>query len=62
MINENKGCAKQLQTPLQTAQYKAKSTVIESRYKALVVTLAVWGIIPLGIADWINKERGDRDE
>lgn len=38
------------------------STGIVSRVKAIIVTLALWGWFPIGLADWINHIGETRDE
>lgn len=37
---------------------KRNSTGLVARVKAVIVTLAVWGWFPIGLADWINR-RGE---
>lgn len=41
---------------------KRNSTGIICRVKAAIVTLAVWGWFPLGLAERINRMGGPRDE
>jgi hypothetical protein len=41
---------------------KRNSTGIVSRVKAAIVTLAVWGWFPIGLAERINRMGGPRDE
>lgn len=38
------------------------STDIASRVKATIVTLALWGWFPLGLADRINRMGGPHDD
>jgi hypothetical protein len=37
-------------------------TVLASRMKAVIVTLALWGWLPVVIADWLINRRELRDE
>lgn len=37
-------------------------TPIRGRIKALIVTLALWGLIPAGLATWIIQRGGLRHE
>ena len=45
-----------------TTQSICNATGITSRLKAIVVTLAVWGWFPIGLADRINQVGGSRDD
>lgn len=45
-----------------TSQSTCNSTGIVSRVKAAIVTLAVWGWFPIGLAERINRMGGPRDE
>jgi len=44
------------------SQSTCNSTGTVSRVKAAIVTLALWGWFPLGLAEWINRMGGPRDE
>jgi hypothetical protein len=47
---------------INTSQSTCNSTGIVSRVKAAIVTLAVWGWFPLGLASLLNRMGGPRDE
>jgi hypothetical protein len=47
---------------INTSESTCNSTGIVSRVKAAVVTLAVWGWFPLGLADRINRMGGPHDD
>lgn len=47
-------------TPKTTCKHN--SIGIVSRVKAAIVTLAVWGWFPFGLAERINRMGGPRDE
>lgn len=57
-----KGRAGWHQATPNTSQSTCNSTGIVSRVKAAIVTLAVWGWVPLGLAEWINRMGEPRDE
>lgn len=42
-------------TAFETAPDKANHTPIASRIKAAIVALAVWGLIPAGLATWLLR-------
>ncbi len=44
-----------------TSESTCNSTGIASRIKAVIVTMALWGLIPVGMADWIIDQGGLRD-
>lgn len=44
------------------ATNKTKSTPIRARVKALIVRLAIAGLIPIGLADWLIQRGGMRHE
>jgi len=51
------GCHQAAQKPADNGN----STAIASRIKATVVTLALWGILPIRLADWIINQGGLHD-
>ena len=61
MTRKTKGRAGGHQATPKTTS-RRHSTGIVSRVKAAIVTLALWGWFPLGLADWINRIGGSRDE
>lgn len=48
-------------TPI-TSKYTFYFTVLASRIKALIVTLALWGWLPMFMAIWINNHGGQHDD
>ena len=62
MTTKRKGRAGGHQATPNTSQSTCNSTGIVSHVKAAIVTLAVWGWFPLGLAEWINRTGGLRDE
>ncbi len=62
MTTKTKGRAGRHQPTPNTSQSTCNFTGIVSRVKAVIVTLAVWGWFPLGLAEWINRMGGPRDE
>lgn len=54
MSTKPKGRAGRHQTTPKTT-CKCDSTDMVSRVKAAIVTLAVWGWFPIGLADWIVR-------
>jgi hypothetical protein len=62
MTTKTKGRAGGHQATPKTSKSTCNSTGIVSRVKAAIVTLAVWGWFPLGLAEWINRMGGPRDE
>ncbi len=61
MTTKTKGRAGGHQATPKTT-YKRHSTGIASCVKAVIVTLALWGWFPIGLADRINRMGGSRDE
>ncbi len=62
MTGKTKGRAGGHQATPITSQSNRNSTGLGARMKAAIVTLAVWGWFPLGLADRINRMGGPRDE
>ena len=62
MARKTKGCAGGHQATPKTSKSICNSTGIISRAKAAIVTLAVWGWFPIGLADRISRMGGPRDE
>ncbi len=42
--------------------YPNQNTTLLSRIKFIVVTMALWGLIPIWLADWIIQHGGMSDE
>jgi len=62
MNTNKKGRAGGHQATPKISESTCNSTGIASRVKAAVVTLAVWGWFPLGLADRINRMGGPHDD
>ncbi|MGA7800150.1 MAG: hypothetical protein WCC36_05015 [Gammaproteobacteria bacterium] len=62
MTTNRKGRAGGHQATPKTSNYTRNFTRIASRLKAAVVTLAVGGWFPIGLAQRINRMGGPRDE
>ena len=62
MTTNKKGRAGRHQATPKTSESTYNSTGIASRVKAAVVTLAVWGWFPLGLADRINRMGGPHND
>ena len=62
MTTNKKGRAGGHQATPKTSESTCNSTGIASRVKAAVVTLAVWGLFPLRLADRINRMGGPHDD
>ena len=62
MTTNQKGRAGGHQATPETSESTCNSTGIASRVKAAVVTLAVWGWFPLGLADRINRMGGPHND
>lgn len=62
MTINNKGRTGGHQATPKTSRYTRNSTSIGSRVKAAIVTLAVWGWFPIGLAQRISRMGGPRDE
>jgi len=62
MTTNNKGRAGGHQATPKTSESTGNSTGIASRVKAAVMTLAVWGWFPIGLANRINRMGGPHDE
>ncbi|QBQ56111.1 hypothetical protein [Nitrosococcus wardiae] len=48
--------------PRKTSKNHFNFTSLASRIKALIVTLALWGVIPIGVADWIIRQGRAHDD
>ena len=61
MTEKIKGRAGWHQATLKSSEISAKSTRLTSGFKAMVVTLALWGVLPVPAAEWIIRRGGLRD-
>ena len=53
MTRNRKGRAGWHQATLDTSQRASNSTGLAARVKGFIVTLALWGWLPLELADWL---------
>jgi hypothetical protein len=56
---EQTGCHR---SPPQSSKYKGYCISPISRLKAIVITLALWGWLPLSLAEWLAQRGGDHHE
>ena len=62
MSKQTKGRSDCNQATSKTSHFNIYFTGITSRIKALIVTLALWGLIPISLANWISYLGGHHDE
>lgn len=62
MTRNRKGRAGWHQATPKTSKSTSNSTDLAARIKAAVVTLALWGLLPATVADWLIHLGGQRDE
>lgn len=62
MTTKTKGRAGGHQATPNTSTSTCNFTGIVSRLKATIVTLAVWGIVPMRLASWLIQRGGLRHE
>jgi hypothetical protein len=61
MTRNRKGRAGWHQATPKTSESNCNSTGLTARIKAVIVTLALWGLIPVTVADWLINLGGLRD-
>ena len=61
MTTNRKGRAGWHQATLKTSKCTCNSTGPAARIKAAIVTLALWGLLPVSLADWLIHLGGQRD-
>lgn len=61
MATKTKGRAGRYQATPKTSDNTLNSTGFASRIKATIVTLALWGLLPMSVADWIIQHGGLRN-
>jgi len=61
MTRKRKGRAGNYQAASRDSTNEKNFTRAASRTKAVILTLAVWGLIPVPVADWIINRGGLRD-
>ena len=62
MTRNRKGRAGWHQAAPKTSNIDCNFTNLATRIKALIVTLALWGWLPVSIADWLINRGELRDE
>ena len=62
MTINNKGRTGCHQSPPKSSKFFGYFISPLSRLKAIVVTLALWGWLPLSLAEWLNQSGGDHHE
>ena len=62
MTRNRKGRAGWHQATLKTSKITCNSNDLAPRIKAAIVTLALWGLLPVAVADWLIHLGGQRDE
>ena len=61
MTTNRKGRAGWHQATLNTSKRTSESTRLAARNKAVIVTLALCGLLPVTVADWLVHRGGLRD-
>lgn len=61
MTRNRKGRAGWHQATLETSKRTCNSTGLAARIKGVIVTLALWGLLPVAAADWLINLGGLRD-
>jgi len=62
MASNRKGRAGWHQATLKTSKRTCNSTGLARRIKATIVTLTLWGLLPVTMADWVIHWGGLRDD
>ena len=62
MTRNRKGRAGWHQTTLKTSKHNTNFTGIAGGIKAVIVTLAVWGLVPVAVAEWLINLGGWRND
>ncbi|MBT3046003.1 MAG: hypothetical protein KME53_03535 [Candidatus Thiodiazotropha sp. (ex Clathrolucina costata)] len=61
MTTNRKGRAGWHQATLKTSKHTCNFTGLVARVKGFIVTLALWGLLPVAVADWLINLGGQRD-
>ena len=61
MITKTEGRAGGSQAAPKTSKSTLDFTRFASRIKTLIVTLTLWGVLPVGVAEWMICRGGLRD-
>jgi len=62
MTTNRKGRAGWHHATLKTSKRTSNSTGLAARIKAVIVTLALWGLLPVAVADRLTHRGGLRDD
>jgi len=62
MTTNKKGRAGGYQATLKTSECTCNPTRLAARSKGLIATLAVWGLLPVRLADRLTHRGGLRDD
>ena len=62
MTNNRKGRAGWHQATLKTSKSTSNSTGLAARIKGVIVTLVLWGWLPVGLANWLIHWEETHDE
>ncbi|MFQ5643986.1 MAG: hypothetical protein ACE5FQ_09825 [Thiogranum sp.] len=62
MSRKTKGRAGGHQATPKTSQYTRYFTGLASQIKAVIVTLSLWGWLPMKLADWVTRKGGQHHE
>jgi len=62
MTTNRKGRAGCNQATPNTSKHTRDFTGLAARVKGFIVTLALWGLLPVAVADWLIHLGGQRDE
>ena len=62
MTRNTKGRAGWHQATLDTSERTHNSTGLAARVKGFIVSLALWGLLPVELADWLIHLGGPCDE
>ena len=62
MTRNRKGRAGWHQATLKTSKHIGNFTGLAARIKAVIVTLALWGLFPVTVADWLIHRGEPHDE
>lgn len=55
MTDKTKGRTGWHQATSKTSKTKCNSTGLASRLKAVIITLALWGFLPMGFSTWLIR-------
>jgi hypothetical protein len=62
MTTNNKGQTGCHRSLLQSSKYRGYFISPTSRLKAIAITLALWGWLPLSLTEWLDQRGGDHHE